>query len=127
MAPPKQPAIDLEAVGQKTLSEVSAADFLTALGTGGMGAMRALKVWPEKKKVELYLEPENLTTVRVRDVINVVTEKKKVELEKPPGVEFDAVKSSASERIGDFRELIRDPEFIGQLAKEVAAQLRGMR
>jgi len=83
----KKAAIDMDVLGDKSLGEVSAADFLTALNAGGL-TLQHLTVWPEKKKIELYIEPENLGRVQLKDVIVVIrVEKKKVELEKNPGFE----------------------------------------
>jgi len=42
----KKAAIDIDTLGDKTLGEVSAADFLTALNAGGLTAQH-LAVWPE--------------------------------------------------------------------------------
>jgi hypothetical protein len=61
--------------------------------------------------------------VRVNDLLNVIrAEKKKVELEKNPATEI--VKPVGVENVTNPRDLLRDPEFIGQVAREVANQLR---
>ena len=87
MAQAKKAAIDLDNIGEKTLNEISAADFLNALNAGGV-ALQNITLWPEKKKIELYVEPENLGKINVRDVIiRIRAEKKKLELEKMPGFE----------------------------------------
>jgi hypothetical protein len=123
MSSEKRAAIDLDAIGEKQLSEISAADFLTALNAGGISAQVHHRIWPEKKKVELWAEPENLGGVKVGDLLNVIkAEKKKVELEKPPSTEI--VKAVGVENVTNPRDLLRDPEFIGQVAREVANQLR---
>lgn len=126
MGKERKAAIDLEQIGEKSLDEINAADFLSALNAGGLTPLRALRIWPEKKKVELWSEPENVGGASVKDVINVLGEKKKLELEKDPRVE-DWVASKpavAPELEIDPRQLIRDPEFIRELAREVAGQLR---
>ena len=64
----KKAAIDMDMLGDKSLGEVSAADFLTALNAGGL-TLQHLTVWPEKKKIELYIEPENLGRVQLKDVL----------------------------------------------------------
>jgi len=121
--PEKRAAIDLDAIGEKKLSEISAADFLTALNAGGVSFQAHHRIWPEKKKVELWVEPENLGGVRVGDLVNVIrAEKKKVELEKNPAAEI--VKEVGVENVTNPRDLLRDPDFIGQVAREVANQLR---
>ena len=123
MSTEKRASIDLDAIGQKKLSEISAADFITALNAGGISLQAHHRIWPEKKKVELWVEPENLGGVSVGDLLNVVrAEKKKVELEKPPTAEI--FKSVGVENVTNPRDLLRDPEFISQVAREVANQLR---
>jgi hypothetical protein len=71
-------------LADRPLEEVTAAEFLEALESGGVSA-RDLAVWPEKKKVELTVEPENFGGVRIKDLIPVLrNEKKKLERELPP-------------------------------------------
>ena len=83
----KRAAIDLDVIKNKQLSEITAADFLAALDAGGLSA-RDLIIWPEKKKAELWVEPENFSRVRVGPVIEVIlNEKKKAELEPLPSLQ----------------------------------------
>jgi hypothetical protein len=83
----KKAAIDMDAIEKKRLDEISAADFLSALNAGGI-ALDHLTVWPEKKKVELWREPESYGEINVADIIaRIRAEKKKIELEKFPGFE----------------------------------------
>ncbi len=114
-------AIDVDAIQEKTLSEISAVEFLTALNAGSLGAI-GLHAWPEKKKVEFELDPQTLGNLRVGQVVNVITEKKKTELEKDPRPE-GAVKQVGAE-VMDPRSLVGNPAFINQVAREVATQLR---
>src|SRR5438477_12102773 len=106
----KRPAIDLDAIEDKKLSEISAADFLTALNAGGLTAAAGFHVWPEKKKVELFVGPENFGGVRVGDLFKGIREKKKVELEKYPGAEL----------VADPQRYAVDPAFIRQLGTAIA-------
>ncbi len=119
----RQAAIDLDELGERTLSDLSAADFLAALNAGGVSAQQ-FRVWPEKKKVELWTEPENFGRIRLRDFVVGLREKKKVELEKDMRPEFNIPKRAGDEVMRDPRDILRDPEFIGQLADVVANQLR---
>ena len=113
MAQAKKAAIDLDNLGEKTLSEISAADFLTALNAGGV-ALQGVTVWPEKKKLELYVEPENLGKVNVKDVIiRIRAEKKKLELEKMPGFEHWR----------DPRDFLYD-DLLNRLTQDIEARLR---
>lgn len=121
----RKPGIDADELSDRTLSDISAADFLKALGESGGVGMHALHHWPEKKKYELLLEPEDFGGVRVADLIRGVREKKKFELEKPPGVEID-FKPGREDWWRDPRQALRDPEFIREIAREVAIQLRRM-
>jgi hypothetical protein len=89
--PAKKAAIDYERIMETPLSEVSAADFLTALDQSGQA--QHLTYWPEKKKYELYLEPERVGEIPVGRLIDILKgEKKKVELEKlDPGEQIKRV------------------------------------
>lgn len=75
-----QPDVDLDT----PLAKISAADFISILGREKL--LPELKYWPEKKKVELEVEPI-VDRVRVRDLIDVLKdfrgEKKKAEYEIP--------------------------------------------
>jgi hypothetical protein len=119
----KTAAIDLDEIGEKALSDVSAADFLAALDGTGIGAVAHLRTWPEKKKVELWAEPEHFGGVRVSDLVRGIREKKKLELEKSPVAEM-IQKPVGVENVLDPRDVLRDPAFIGAVAREVATQLR---
>jgi hypothetical protein len=114
----RKPGIDSDELENKALNEISAADFLAALGSGSTMALRGLHTWPEKKKYELLIEPENYSGIKVVDIIRGIHEKKKVEYEKAPGPE---------EGWRNPRDYLRDPEFIRDIAREVANQLRQMR
>lgn len=82
MARERKAAID-EEFADRALGDMSAADFLTVLNRQGL--ISHLVVWPEKKKVELYLEPENLGKVNLGRLIDIIRgEKKKRELEWDP-------------------------------------------
>lgn len=124
----KKAAIDRDALENKPLNQLSAADFLAALTAAGPTGAQVLRTWPEKKKYELFLEPESLGSVTVGGILRGVGEKKKVELEKDPRSEIQVHK-----RVGEFefidpsqfvtipavRELIQDV-----VAREVAKQLK---
>jgi hypothetical protein len=113
MSEQKRAAIDIDKLGDKKLSEISAADFMAALDAGGV-KLDHLTLWPEKKKVELWAEPENYVKIRVIDIIRVIrTEKKKVELEKFPGFEMWR----------DPREQVYD-ELLNRLARDLETKFR---
>ncbi len=100
----KKASIQLEELGSKTLDEISAADFISALGSNNL---RLIEVFPEKKKVELEIEPP-LGKIPVAILLDRLRgEKKKKELE--------------FERTID---LIRDPAFYDRFVKDVALQLK---
>lgn len=114
----KKAAISPEAIDHKKLNEISAADFLASLNAGGTSTVSALHLWPEKKKLELWAEPEGfggVTAGALRKWFH--TEKKKLELEKPPGLE----------RFVDPREYLVDPAFVKDVAREVALELKKIR
>lgn len=81
---PKRAAIEVDENGaDRDLGQISAKDFLTVLDKEGLGAS-SLTLLPEKKKYELYAEPEWNRAVKVKDMVRVLkAEKKKVELEIP--------------------------------------------
>lgn len=113
MSPEKKAAIDPDTLSEKTLGEISAADFLTALNVGG-DAIQQIALWPEKKKIELLVEPENMTKLNVRDVlIRIRLEKKKLELEKFPGLE----------NWRDPRENLYD-DLLNRLARDLEIRMR---
>jgi hypothetical protein len=114
----KRAAIDLDAIGERTLDEVKASDFLEALNAGGM-AIHYLAVWPEKKKVELWAERETVGRIPVKDVIEVVrTEKKKQEREPYLGVGREGLINPPNEVLG---QLVREIDSL----KSKVAQLAG--
>jgi hypothetical protein len=113
MEPEKKAAIDLDELGKKTLSEISAEDFLMALNAGGI-SLQHITVWPEKKKYELYVEPENLGKVNVGEILmRIRFEKKKVELEKNPGFEH----------LRDPRDWFYD-DLLNRLTRDIEIRLR---
>ena len=115
MSKPKKAAIDLDAIGSKTLAEISAADFLAALEQADVSIQRLVGL-PEKKKYELWIEPEDQPPPppTVGGVIDWVrTEKKKVELEVPPA--FGAWKKIQE---------VRYNELVARVARDVEATLR---
>lgn len=108
----KQAAFDLDEIRGQNLEKISAADLLQALHHGGLHVGH-LTTWPEKKKYELWVEPENFGEIEVGRLIDILRgEKKKVELEKFPGLE----------RFRDPREGFIDPVEgrLDQLADRVA-------
>ena len=104
----KRAAIDLDEISTRQLGEVTAADFLAALHAGGLSAGH-LTVWPEKKKVELWLEPEDFRRIQVGPIINVIrVEKKKRELEFDPWLPGDPVRTL--------------PDILTRLARDLEAR-----
>src|SRR5262245_40090992 len=125
MAIERKAAIDLEAIESKTLDSVTAADFISALGSAGSVGAQALRFWPEKKKYELYLEPENAGKVTIGGLLKGVREKKKVELEKDPRTEVYKEIGAEYQRINP-EDLVTNPAFrqaVAAIAKDVVAQL----
>lgn len=71
-------------IAEQPLNKVTVQQFLDALNASEL-SVRSLVFWPEKKKVELFVEPENQGNVKVGDLIaKLRAEKKKVELEVEP-------------------------------------------
>jgi hypothetical protein len=109
----KKAAIDIDQVRSKTIQEVSAADFLAALEEADVSVQQLVGL-PEKKKVELWVEPEDPPSLTTGDLIDWIrAEKKKVELEVPPDFE-------------DWQKVreTRYNELVTRVAKDVEAKLR---
>jgi hypothetical protein len=121
----KRAAIARDAIAERKLSDVSAAQFLEALDAGAYGtAVGTLKIWPEKKKVELWAEPEHYGGISVGAIHGVLREKKKLEFEKPWPTEIH--KRVGVEDVADPRVILGDPALIKAIAREVAVQIRAM-
>jgi hypothetical protein len=81
---PKSSAIEADSNQDRDIGAISAKDFLNLLDKEGLGASSLSQTLPEKKKLELYSEPEWTKAIKVKDLVRVLkTEKKKVELELP--------------------------------------------
>jgi hypothetical protein len=117
----KKAAIDVDDIQDKTLDQVSAADFLTALNNSGRTGAMVLRAWPEKKKYELLLEPEFNRGINVGVLVGRLREKKKYELEKSLPSEIHKAIGTEHE-IFDPRQGVVDPV---EIATEVARQLKG--
>lgn len=78
--PMKHAAIDLEEIRETPLAELTADRFLAALDEEKV--LNYLPYWPEKKKYELWVEPENIGRIPFERIIDIIkAEKKKTELE----------------------------------------------
>lgn len=119
----KLAAIDLDEIAETPLAELTADTFLEALVAGK--SVEHLRFWPEKKKYELYQEPESIGEVRFgrfRDILK--GEKKKTELEVPPDL---------WERLRDGKPLPlpfdigQYERFVNRLAEDIEIRLRERR
>lgn len=116
---PKQAAIPADVL-ERRLDELSAADFLTALGEAKLGQPE-LGILADKKKYELWVEETPIQKIPLKDLIERLRgEKKKLELEKPARWEY--LKRAVELEI-DPREVFRDPAVIEEIATQVAAKL----
>ena len=87
LQPVRAAAIESDTTIDRDIGQITAKDFLNILDKEGLGAS-SLNLLPEKKKIELFTEPEWTKAIKVKDLVRVLkTEKKKVELEMP--VDFD--------------------------------------
>ena len=107
---------------EQPIKEINVSQFLEALDAGGY-SVKHLTVWPEKKKVELHVQPENDGEIKLGDLldklqnekkkyeeetepqlkepkitINPIVEKKKVELEVPPSLKPEEEPSIVNEK-----------------------------
>lgn len=107
----KQAAIDADQLRQTPLSDLTADRFLEALTRER--AVQYLPYWPEKKKYELYVEPENLGGIRLDRLLDILRgEKKKVEYEVPPWFDLP------------FRDRLYD-NLVDRLARDIEKRLGG--
>jgi hypothetical protein len=116
MSEQRRAAIDLDAIQEKTLREISAADFLEALEAGG-ASLGNLRPWPEKKKVELLVGPENLSGMSLGGLLKGLREKKKVELE------IDVKSRAAEGEFIDPRDLVSNPAVATLIQQTVATEV----
>ena len=126
MANERTAAIDLEAIESRTLDSISAADFITALSGAGTIGAQALRAWPEKKKYELFLEPENAGKVTVGGLMKGVREKKKVELEKDLRTEVLTKLPGGAFELINPKDLVTNPAFreaVTIVARDIVAQM----
>jgi hypothetical protein len=76
----KRAAIDIEKIRETPLAELTADRFLAALDEEK--ALDYLPYWPEKKKYELWVEPENVGRIPFERILDILKgEKKKYEYE----------------------------------------------
>jgi hypothetical protein len=119
--PTKKAAIDFEKIMETPLNAISAADFLTALEQNGQA--RHLMYWPEKKKYELFLEPERLPEITIGRLIDILKgEKKKAELEKLDPGEY--VKRTAEDVLDPQERFVFDS--LAQRLNAVEASLNAL-
>jgi hypothetical protein len=126
MANDRKAAIDDEGLEERPLSSLSAAEFLAALSDKGTLGIHTMRFWSEKKKYELYVEPENLGKVTFGNIFRGVQEKKKVELEKDPRPEFGPKLPGAEFERFNPEDLVTNPSFreaVTTVAREVVRQL----
>ena len=121
----RKAAIDLDALESKTLDSLSAIDFLNALASTGSIGVQALRIWPEKKKYELFVEPENLGKATLGGLFRGIREKKKVELEKDPRTEVLQKSNAVEFEFFNPKDLVTNPAFreaVTTIVREVATQ-----
>lgn len=114
----KKAAIEFKEVEDTPLEELSADRFLEALNQKNLVPL--LRVWPEKKKYELYHEPENIGEIplgRLRDILE--NEKKKVEIEIPPGGRFGSDPVPLPFQPGQYDQLVN------RLADDLERRFKG--
>ena len=126
MADERKAAIDLEAVADRSLDSLSAVEFMGALSRAGTIGVQAMRFWPEKKKYELWSEPENLGKMTIGGLFKGVREKKKIELEKDPRTEVVHKLPGAEFESLTIEDLVINPTFrnlVVSVAREVASQM----
>lgn len=129
MSDQRKAAIDPDKIQDKALNSISAADFLEALGNAGPAGAAVFRAWPEKKKYELWAEPEFNDGISVGRLIERMTVKKKFELEKDPRPEiYKDITSEIPKRVGEFeipnlKDFVVNPAVLASLANSIAIQV----
>jgi hypothetical protein len=117
--PDKRSAIPPDELLERPIEELSAAEFIYALNHPDLD-QTAVRLLPDKKKYELWVEETDVTKLTPRDLIDRLrNEKKKYELEppvilKPPPPEYDLSRLNP----------LNDPPFLEALAARVAEKLK---
>lgn len=126
MVDERKAAIDMDALQEKPLDSMSAAEFISVLGRSGAIGVQAMRFWPEKKKYELWAEPENLGRVTIGGLFKGVREKKKYELEKDPRTELAHKPTAAEVEWLNPQDLVTNPairDLVSTVAREVVKQI----
>jgi len=126
MADERKAAIDVDAIEGTALSSLSAVDFLKALSSAGAIGIHTMRFWPEKKKYELFTEPENLGKATIGGLFKGVREKKKIEFEKDLRPEVVHKLPGAEIEFLNPNDLVINPAFreaVSVIAREVVNQL----
>lgn len=110
MAGQSKAAIDLDAVLDRPLGDLSAADFIQVLNHPKL-SHAGLGIIADKKKYELWVEEGSIVRISVGELLKKLRgEKKKVEYELPPWFRFEPPYS-------------RPQVEYGQLVEEIAARV----
>jgi hypothetical protein len=116
--PEKRSAIPPDELLERPIEELSAPDLLFALNHPALD-QAAVRLLPDKKKYELWVDEGGVTKLTVRDLVDRLgNEKKKVELEVP-------MKRTPAEIDPDPRKFLIDPLVLEVIATRVAERLQG--
>jgi hypothetical protein len=124
MARARTAAIDPDALMDRPLGEISAADFLQVLSNPRV-RHPALAILPDKKKYELWVEEGPITKISVRELLERLKgEKKKLELELPPW--FEKINPPVWEKGNVFQGAeLEYSQLVEEIANVVEERLRG--
>ena len=123
MARARTAAIDPDALMDRPLGEISAADFLQVLSHPSV-RHPALAILPDKKKYELWVEEGPIVKIPVREFIERLKgEKKKLELELPPW--FEKINPPLFDKGTVYRGAeLEYAQFVEEVANVVEERLR---
>src|SRR5262245_16087572 len=119
-------AIPADETLSRSLSDMSAAEFVQLLGRTDIVDRRAIAMLPDKKKYELWVDEEVVLKKPVGDLLDLLKgEKKKLELEKFP---IENIKLSIEEVVNPFErvsETVARERLVEAVAEAVARKFRG--
>jgi hypothetical protein len=125
--PKLKSAIPPDEVLSRSLSEISAADFIQLLGRDDLVDKDALAILPDKKKFELWIDEGTVFSRPIGDLVKQIkSEKKKVELEK---FKYEHFKLSIENVVDPAGQLV-DPaadraRLVDEIASAIARKMAG--
>jgi len=115
--PERRSAIPPDELLERPIEQLSAAEFISALNHPDLD-QAAVRLLPDKKKYELWVEETDVTKLTTRDLVDRLrNEKKKVEIEL-------TVKRQVEIDEPDPKSFVISPDLVEAIAERVAERLQ---